>query len=390
MPTTCTRLWFASFCRALAVLWTVVSVGALASADGTTNGLVRTERGFGFQREEIAEGPWVAHIFRFDRSRSDLVLTTTLGDSNRLGMSTISEQMRAFPSGLGRPLAALNGDFYKDEQEIPGDPRDLQIRHGELISAPAGHACFWMDAAGNPHCTNVQSRLRVIWPDATETPIGLNELRENDAAVLYTGAAGAATPDRSGTELVLEKPGTSSDGWLPLRPGRKVQARVREVRKSGVTPLDREILVLSVGPKLTAPATVGSIIQIVPETVPDLTGVTTAIGGGPTLVRNGKAMEWSGFLLRHPRSAVGWNQDQIFLVEVDGRQSQSVGMTFPELADFLVKLGCQNAMNLDGGGSATMWVFGQVMNSPSEGQERPGANALVVLLKKPEPGQVGR
>jgi exopolysaccharide biosynthesis protein len=114
--------------------------------------------------------------------------------------------------------------------------------------------------------------------------------------------------------------------------------------------------------------------------------VTTAIGGGPMIIRNGKAMEWSGFLLRHPRTALGWNADQIFLVEVDGRQSQSVGMTFPELADYLVKLGCQNAMNLDGGGSATMWALGQVMNSPSEGQERPGANALVVL-KKSEPSQ---
>jgi exopolysaccharide biosynthesis protein len=47
----------------------------------------------------------------------------------------------------------------------------------------------------------------------------------------------------------------------------------------------------------------------------------------------------------------------------------------------MVKLGCENAINLDGGGSATLWVSGNVMNSPSEGQERPGANALVVLQK---------
>jgi exopolysaccharide biosynthesis protein len=58
-------------------------------------------------------------------------------------------------------------------------------------------------------------------------------------------------------------------------------------------------------------------------------------------------------------------------------------MTFPELAAYMIKLGCEEAINFDGGGSATMWVLGNVMNSPSEGQERPGANALV-LVRKPQ------
>jgi exopolysaccharide biosynthesis protein len=90
--------------------------------------------------------------------------------------------------------------------------------------------------------------------------------------------------------------------------------------------------------------------------------------------------------MRHPRTALGWNKDYLFMVEVDGRQSNlSVGMTFPELAAYLVKLGCVQAMNLDGGGSATLWALGAVRNSPSEGDERPSANALV-LVKKKQPG----
>ena len=58
-------------------------------------------------------------------------------------------------------------------------------------------------------------------------------------------------------------------------------------------------------------------------------------------------------------------------------------MSFQELASYLIKLGCTTAMNLDGGGSASMWAFGQIVNSPSEGQERPIANGLVVV-KKPK------
>ena len=85
---------------------------------------------------------------------------------------------------------------------------------------------------------------------------------------------------------------------------------------------------------------------------------------------------------RHPRSAIGWDQRYLYLVEVDGRQDKlSVGMTLEELASYLAKLGCTEAMNLDGGGSATLWCDGRVRNSPCDGRERPIANALVVLRK---------
>ena len=71
---------------------------------------------------------------------------------------------------------------------------------------------------------------------------------------------------------------------------------------------------------------------------------------------------------------------------VDGRQLDvSLGMTFAQLAKYLRKLGCEQAMNLDGGGSTTLWAFGDVRNSPSEGQERPAPNALVVVRKDSQP-----
>lgn len=369
-----------------------VAAAAESGASGMTNAPGRPDRGYAYLHDTVASVPWSIHIFKISLARRDLAFTTTLGGSNLLGMSTVAEQLKAFPAGLGTPLAAVNGDFYVNEPEPLGDPRDLQIRDGELISAPAGHACFWIDPEGRPQSTNVFSRLRVRWPDGSETPIGLNELREAGTAVLYTRAAGSHSWTREGTELVLERDGEGP--WLPLRTGQQLSARVRSVQDGGHTSLDAETLVLSLGPKLVTAGkrlAPGAVVQVITETFPELTGVTTAIGGGPTLVRNGKAMEWSGFLLRHPRTALGWNQDHVFLVQVDGRQSDlSVGMTFPELAEYLVNLGCQNAVNLDGGGSATLWALGQVVNSPSEGQQRPGANSLVVYLRRPPATPTGR
>ena len=371
--------------RGLLLLWLAWSVAGIAN-DSVTNQPPKHDSGWHYFHDEAVEVPWSIHIFRIERFRHDLEFCTTLGKGNVLGMSTVSEQVKNVPSELGQPLAAVNGDFYNKHEDYPGDPRDLQITQGEVVSSPNGHACFWIDAAGNPQATNVLSRFRVIWANGTTTALGLNEERPSDGAVLYSSALGKSTRTSGGLEFVLET--TTNSSRLPLRVGQIYHMRVREARTSGDSSLNADSLVLSVGPKLAShlpKVEQGAILQIATETIPDLKGVTTAIGGGPTLVRDGKTMPWGGFQMRHPRTAIGWNKDHIFMVEVDGRQPNlSVGMTFPELAAYMIKLGCEQAMNLDGGGSATLWVCGNVMNSPSEGQERPGANSLVLVQKKGE------
>jgi exopolysaccharide biosynthesis protein len=130
----------------------------------------------------------------------------------------------------------------------------------------------------------------------------------------------------------------------------------------------------------------GDVIEISTATLPEMTDCKTALGGGPRLVVNGKPLgNWRSPNDRHPRTAVGWNNEHIFFVLVDGRQpGLSMGMSFVELADYFVKLGCTTAVNLDGGGSASMWLFGQTVSSPSEGQERPVANGLIILKKSHE------
>lgn len=63
------------------------------------------------------------------------------------------------------------------------------------------------------------------------------------------------------------------------------------------------------------------------------------------------------FLRRHPRSAIGCNAEgDLFLMVVDGRfPEQAVGVSIAELAKLCKWLGMVEAMNLDGGGSSTLW-----------------------------------
>src|SRR6185369_16517264 len=114
-------------------------------------------------------------------------------------------QVKTLSPECGQPLAAINGDFYEKSEVYLGRPRDLQIHCGEVISSPAGHTCFWMDTEDRPHMTNVYSKFRVIWPDGKTTAIGLNQLREDDAVVLYTAATGTSTRTAGGSELILER-----------------------------------------------------------------------------------------------------------------------------------------------------------------------------------------
>ena len=340
--------------------------------------------GINYIHDTVEDVPWSIHIVKVNRAHADLRFETTLGSGSRLGMGVISDQVKSLPAEAGRPLAAINGDFFKSHENYPGDPEGLQIMRGELISAPRPtHSCFWIDAAGNPRLTNVQGRFTATLRNGTVVPFGLNEERASDDAVLYTPANGLSTRTSGGVELVLTR-GTATN-WLPLRIGETYTATVREIKTDGDARLNPDTMVLSAGPKAAAllgRVKSGDVVKISTGTTPDLRGSPTAIGGGPALVRGGKALPFTGLQPRHPRTALGWNKDYFFLVEVDGRQRSSAGMSFPELATYLANLGCTEAINLDGGGSATLWAYGNVMNSPSEGHERPAANALVVVRKE--------
>lgn len=83
---------------------------------------------------------------------------------------------------------------------------------------------------------------------------------------------------------------------------------------------------------------------------------------------------------RHPRTCVGITGEYIIFITVDGRSTEAAGMSLPELQAFLLSLGCREAINLDGGGSTTMWIKDQgIVNKPSDRSgERPVANALII------------
>lgn len=118
---------------------------------------------------------------------------------------------------------------------------------------------------------------------------------------------------------------------------------------------------------------------------------------GPLLLLNGQnlAIPNDAFSQkRHPRTAVGKMADgSVMLFVVDGRTEQSAGMNLVELQQTMRWLGCVTAINLDGGGSSTMYIKGEpghgIVNYPTDNKkydhygEREVANTILVVQVQP-------
>ncbi len=116
------------------------------------------------------------------------------------------------------------------------------------------------------------------------------------------------------------------------------------------------------------------------------------IAGNVMLVRDGKIVPHEKNKVRHPRTVVGLNQDatKLVLLVVDGRKpGVALGMSYDELAAELFRLGCHDALNLDGGGSSVLAVRDsangefKILNQPTDGRERAVANVLGISVDAP-------
>jgi hypothetical protein len=116
------------------------------------------------------------------------------------------------------------------------------------------------------------------------------------------------------------------------------------------------------------------------------------VGGGRSLLADGADRE--GFSAgarqfdsditvgRYPRAALGLSGGQLIAAVCDGRADDEAGLTMAELAAGMIGLGATEAINLDGGGSASLVVGGSLVNTPREehGIELVGGREVATAL----------
>lgn len=124
------------------------------------------------------------------------------------------------------------------------------------------------------------------------------------------------------------------------------------------------------------------------------------IQAGPMLVRDGASViepgvDSEGFSAgarqfdsditagRHPRAALGLNATELIAVVCDGRTDAEPGLGLSELALAMIEIGAEDAINLDGGGSASLVAGGELVNVPREehGIAIPGGRVVPTALR---------
>lgn len=348
--------------------------------------------GLTYHMEYDATAPRLIYALRFSPTVGNVKAMPELGqgkvyaDDDTKGRATVSEMVARTGA-----IAGINGDFFP----FTGRPLGLMVRDGQLISEPVKpRAAFgWggaNSAAGiiNWHITVTAEGQAPLDLDGIDQQCGPNCCVVNDPS------AGFALSQKPATCVVIkvDKPMLGAEGQFDG----VVQNLFAD---STSVPLGPDALVMmGEGTKaayLNALQPGQKVSFNVQTDGLDLDKLSNVIGGGPMLVQNGHAfVDWQdeGFKpdfaqKRHPRSAIGHTKDgDIWVVAVDGRQNGSVGATLDEMAAIMLKLGCVDAINMDGGGSTDMNLFGMVLNRPTEkeadqekigGTERKVANGIL-------------
>ena len=361
--------------------------------------------------EQIAPGVRLYHfvnpkdpvnldVLRISRKDKFIDVRATIGGRTLAGLEPVTKQVTALDGPRHYPVAAINGDFYKGGN-WEGMPVGVTVINYEIISAPplktnkSPRPAFVLNRSGQPDIVELAFRGELASSSGRRYRLaGVNRPRSGGGIIIYTPRLGKATPYGEGVvEVVLGNiTGTSKGGRWKLTSGHKHRAKVVEVRQGGGTKIPRSGAVLSaIGEGATSLRGLkrGGKVWFRFKRLGSRSDVREAIGGWPVLVRRGKNQFTPGKTARHPRTAVGYNNKEIYFAVVDGRRSGwSRGMTYYELGELMLRMKCYEALNLDGGGSSTMWVRGTLRNKVSDGRERPVANALAVTSSAPRTGRL--
>jgi exopolysaccharide biosynthesis protein len=380
--------------------------------------------GIEYTQETIAPpaGPLVYNVLKVNLKAPGVHVQTAIGKDVVIADDPTQGRETVAPLAIRHgAIAAINADFFP----YTGDPLGIAIRDGELVSESMPHrAAMAITSSGQALFDTLLTVGAINAADGSTGVLdGINRLPEDGEITILTPTYGTKmrTPALT-TTIVL------SAVNLPVHLGQDQSGKSGIASPGdprGLIPTDGAVLVgKGAGADwLRAHVKEGEDVKFhfdfmsnpltdkpnralfasraggyrVNRTKGLWLDATQAVGGGPWLVRNGQAyvdgvqegMSEAGFTqAKHPRSAIGVTATgELLIVAVDGRQAMSRGVSLPELAQYMLKIGAVQAINLDGGGSTSMVIDGLYVNSPSDGEPRAVADALLVYSDAVSPFQ---
>jgi hypothetical protein len=356
---------------------------------GTPRGVAAGVTLFHLTDQKLLDPPAPVSVWLLEVDLGSADLRAALATDEIVDTETVADT-----ASRKQAIAAVNAGFFL----LPsGDPAGIYKLNGQLVSdtrRPRGAVGFLRKGDslrlifGRVTATMTLRLPRAARRDTTMEIAGVDTTRHRGKLMLFTPAYHSDTDTaKGGLEWVVR--------GKPLRvAGAPLTA--------GKTPIPPDGFVLSYGgttapPPLSA-LTRGTPVELdtrytSPDRSPDDWARSEAIvGGAGLLIHGGRPInDWTveqltaGFPeTRHPRTLIGTHPDgSVWLITVDGRQPKlSAGMSLYELRSLALRLGLTEALNLDGGGSTTMWVQGEIVNSPSDvAGPRKVSDALLVMRR---------
>nr|WP_246421603.1 S-layer homology domain-containing protein [Texcoconibacillus texcoconensis] len=307
------------------------------------------------------------------------------------------------PAASEYVVGSINASFF-----YAGSPVNLVVQNNEIVnlgrySANANNPIYYSYAFGitedgQPLIDSYDKNVQLRFNGDSATAHDFNTGRSEGETTLFTRGYGWSVPsiDSESTEIVVKDASPTPETLIF---GETVTGVVSEVNKSdegGDSSIPEGGFVIAASGEEQgeqfADIDVGDEISYELQIDDQWMDSETMITTGPLLVEGGQVSvsmnERSSFASRRePRSAVGITaDDELFMVTVDGRQSgYSDGISLTDLAEHMISLGAESAINLDGGGSTTMAAtlrghqLPSVVNAPSDGRERSMPNAIQIV-----------
>ncbi len=369
-------------------------------------------------REFTLPGPNRAYVARMVREDPRVILDTSIAKGSlRSGLETVSSMAERYDGAINawegtwgarnRVVVAINGSFHDRESGVPETGMvqgGWYAKRFDDLGGSTGFVWKWDRTAFVGGCAFHEDEKQILTFEATGEQLeidGINVRRKPNELILYTPQYSDRTrTSDGGVEMLVQLNAPASITPLP----RGTSGVIRQIRDGpGSTPIPFDHVVLSAAgtaaEDMLANARLGQSVRLSAEITHfeenecktrkngDWTLAYASLGGSFHFLQEGEIHSFDdlGATNRHPRTAICYNDRYIYFVVVDGRQSgYSIGMNMDELGAFcLDELDSFEGLNQDGGGSSTMWINGEVVNRPSDGEEREVANGWLMIALEP-------
>lgn len=350
------------------------------------------------------KGNQALNLLVIERNVAPVSIEASLANGEIDGIATVRQQAYAFIEEGKQVIAAFNGDYAVISGIGTGMPIGLHVQDGELISSPQTWPSFGISEMGDPLIGQAyhETRIEFLNDDGSIAfsinANHLNKTRDGSALVVYTPRWGRRTPaDDRGLELIvrgIEGPFYPNAVYEGVIADRRFMEEGAEIPEDGIViSAGMGAAVVHLRKDYAAP---GKRVRISCTLNEPWSTARHAVSGSTVIVEDGQVNRWMDlslqmFKIRNPRTVIGYNEDYIFILTIDGRQpGYADGMTLIEAAEIMVDLGAERAINMDGGGSTTFLLRMPgdsdltLMNSPSDGNERRLANGIMVISKLEE------